>query len=247
MEPVNPEIVQMDTIGARLRAERKRLGMTQERFAALGGSSKPSQVRYENDERSPDGNILSLIAKGGADVLYILTGERSAANLPAGVIKAMQQTLAHPSEFAPVPVYGAELAAGDGVENTEEEVVGHMAFRRDWLRKIGVSPGSAVIARTNGDSMAPTIHGGDVVLVDTSKQLVPLRTPLNSEQRHRAPIFALRGNEGAQIKRLLRPAEDQLMIISDNPHYLPRIMQLTGGAESNIIGKVVWWGHTNWE
>ena len=34
------------------------------------------------------------------------------------------------------------------------------------------------------------------------------------------------------------------MIISDNPDYLPQAMALTPGAETNIIGKVVWWGHT---
>lgn len=67
----------MDTIGERLKSERKRLGLSQEAFAVLGGASKPSQVRYENGERSPDGVYLSSIASQGADVLYILTGVRS--------------------------------------------------------------------------------------------------------------------------------------------------------------------------
>jgi phage repressor protein C with HTH and peptisase S24 domain len=34
------------------------------------------------------------------------------------------------------------------------------------------------------------------------------------------------------------------MIISDNPDYLPRVMKLPKGADSCVIGKVIWWGHT---
>lgn len=68
----------MDTLGARLRAERERLGLNQPEFAALAGQSKQSQIRYEAGDRSPDGDYLSAVAGAGADVLYILTGERQA-------------------------------------------------------------------------------------------------------------------------------------------------------------------------
>jgi hypothetical protein len=36
-----------------------------------------SQRNYEKNERSPDAAYLSAIATAGADVLYILTGQRS--------------------------------------------------------------------------------------------------------------------------------------------------------------------------
>lgn len=60
-----------------MKSERKRLGLSQEAFSALGGSSKPSQVRYESGERSPDGLYLSALAAHGVDVLFVLTGLRS--------------------------------------------------------------------------------------------------------------------------------------------------------------------------
>lgn len=246
----------MDTIGERIRGERKRLGLSQEAFAALGDSSKPSQVRYENGERSPDGNYLAKVAAAGADVLYILTGERTEVSLPEtalDVIFGMQrrqmadELQGSPPEFVAVPLYSANLAAGHGAQNDTDEIVEHLAFRRSWLKDIGLSVSRAALAHVHGDSMLPGIHHGDIVLIDTSKRQVPLRSPVDSGIRHRAPIFALHGNEGVLIKRLLRPTEDQLMIISDNPDYLPRITKIAAGADTSVIGKVMWWGHTNKE
>ena len=159
----------------------------------------------------------------------------------------VEQVTINGSDYAQIPLHDASLAAGGGIENGTEHVVEHMAFKRDWLKREGINVSAARLARVQGDSMMPTIAPGDVVLIDTSKRSPPLRTPYPTDVRHRAPIFALRGGDGAQVKRLLRPTEDQLMLVSDNPDYLPRVVQLTDGADSNIIGKVVWWGHTNRE
>lgn len=148
------------------------------------------------------------------------------------------------SDYAHIPLHDALLAAGGGYDNASEHVIEQLAFRRDWLTRMNIVASAAVLARVKGDSMMPTIAPGDVVLIDTSKREPPLRTPNPHEVRQRAPIFALRGEDGAQVKRLLRPAPDQLMIISDNPDYLPQLGKLTERAETEIIGKVVWWGHT---
>jgi transcriptional regulator with XRE-family HTH domain len=71
------------SIGARLREERERLNYSQEGFAALAESSRPTQFNYESGKRSPDSAYLAAIAAAGADVLYILTGQRSAPAAPS--------------------------------------------------------------------------------------------------------------------------------------------------------------------
>ncbi|WP_080762412.1 helix-turn-helix domain-containing protein [Chromobacterium violaceum] len=63
-------------IGDRLREERERLGLNQTDFAALGGVGRKSQFNYEESERQPDAAYLAAISVAGADVLYILTGQR---------------------------------------------------------------------------------------------------------------------------------------------------------------------------
>ena len=65
------------TFGARLKEERGRLGLTQSLFASHGGVVKFTQINYEKGERHPDSAYLAAIAAAGADVLYILTGQRA--------------------------------------------------------------------------------------------------------------------------------------------------------------------------
>ena len=79
-------------IGTRLREERERLGMTQEGFGQAGGVLKRALIRYEKGERMPDAAFLAAIAAAGADVLYILTGQRSgvAAAAPVAAEPAAQ-------------------------------------------------------------------------------------------------------------------------------------------------------------
>lgn len=69
----------MSGFGARLREERKRLGLSQPAFAELGGAKKHSQINYEADRRAPDSDYLSALARHGVDVLYLLTGRREGA------------------------------------------------------------------------------------------------------------------------------------------------------------------------
>lgn len=68
-------------ISERLAEERLRLGKTQKEMAALGKVGDRSYWHYEKGERSPDAEFLENLAQAGADVLYILTGQRAAGLL----------------------------------------------------------------------------------------------------------------------------------------------------------------------
>ncbi len=76
------------SIGARLKEERERLGQSQTETAAIAeaagapGATRQSQALYEKGKRMPDAAYLAAIAAAGADVLYILTGQRGATVLP---------------------------------------------------------------------------------------------------------------------------------------------------------------------
>lgn len=66
----------------RLRAARAATGLTQEQFAEFGGVKKQAQSMYESGKRVPDADYLVSIAATGADLLYILTGERIGSPMP---------------------------------------------------------------------------------------------------------------------------------------------------------------------
>jgi|SRR5690554_912400 len=69
----------MNSFGERLKEERERMALSQEAFGAIGGVQKLAQRNYEKGNRNPDASYMAAIAAAGADVLYILTGQRNTA------------------------------------------------------------------------------------------------------------------------------------------------------------------------
>jgi hypothetical protein len=146
------------------------------------------------------------------------------------------------TDFARIPLHEASFSAGPGVENGDGEVVGHLVFGADWLRKAGVKPESAVMARVSGDSMAPGIQSGDLVMIDTTRREVPAfrKTKLPAA----LPIFAFIQDNEARVKRLeRRPAEKILVLYSDNRDVPPELLSERDAHTLNILGQVVWSGH----
>lgn len=249
----------MGSISERLREERDRLGLTQDQVADLTEQSRKSQMRYESGDRSPNGPYFAKLAEVGVDILYVLTGSRTPpavqqvqsfmrqnaqmfalADKAAALEQMALQFEDADGDFVPVPVHDAMLAAGAGHENGAEDLIGHLAFRRDWLKKIDLKPDNAVIAHARGDSMAPTLHDGDAVLIDRAASLVPPAVRDQNDQRP-ATIYALLDDGAARIKRLAFSDPGTLVLLSDNPAYPP---EFRPAEMVSIIGKVVWWGHT---
>ncbi|MDA7086523.1 helix-turn-helix transcriptional regulator [Pseudomonas sp. SA3-5] len=81
-------------VGERLREERDRLGLNQTDFGIAAGVSRGTQKAYELESSSPDIRYLSTVQGMGVDVLYLLTGNRAAADgesLSAGEAKVLEQ------------------------------------------------------------------------------------------------------------------------------------------------------------
>lgn len=66
----------MSTIGSRLKEERKRLGFNQEEFAVTAGITRRPYTEWESGNTSPTAFQLAALAQVGADVRYIVTGDR---------------------------------------------------------------------------------------------------------------------------------------------------------------------------
>ncbi|EAW2469885.1 helix-turn-helix transcriptional regulator [Salmonella enterica] len=77
-------------IGARLREERERVGLSQPEMGEVGGVTKLTQLNYEKGERMPDAAYLSVLHESlGIDVSYILTGQRTPK--PEGIVTVSQE------------------------------------------------------------------------------------------------------------------------------------------------------------
>lgn len=100
------------SIGERLRSERQRLDLNQTQLGECGGVTKKTQMLYEAGGRSPDSLYLAAIAGLGADIRYIVTGERDGPAPEA--LTADERELLALFRAAPLAVKAAAIGALQG-------------------------------------------------------------------------------------------------------------------------------------
>jgi phage repressor protein C with HTH and peptisase S24 domain len=121
-------------------------------------------------------------------------------------------------------------AMGAGAVVEDYPATGLIPFNLQFLRSIARGHvESLFVARGQGDSMMPTLINDDLVLIDTSQQLV------NDQDR----IWAVSVGGAGMIKRVRRLPGDRFEIISDNP-LVPS--QLVDFDDLHVVGRVVWIG-----
>lgn len=131
-----------------------------------------------------------------------------------------------------VPRYDIAGSMGPGTEPPEMNmVVDHMSLDANWVRQnlTYTKLDNLKLISGRGDSMAPTIHKGDAVLVDAG---------ITSVEEDAIYFFMMRGQ--LQIKRIQRGL-DGLKIISDNTQY-PAI-EVPGEREDDIkiLAQIIYW------
>ena len=126
-----------------------------------------------------------------------------------------------------VPRLPLGASAGPGTFPAEEAPVGQLRFSRRWMLQQGFEPAVLTVIAVEGDSMEPTLHDGDEILVD--------RTP----RPLRAGIHVVRIDGVLLVKRLEPSAAGHVRVISDNSAYGRREYPQ---AEVEVIGRVVWKG-----
>ena len=257
----------MDGFGVRLREERERLGFSQAEFAAMAGQGTQSQSRYEAEKRTPDSTYLTKIASCGADILYLLTGERLSDITHNSVKEVISDLISFdiippsvaggtndpdgggskpdaPDSFVRLPLLSVELAAGAGAINDSEAIGRHLMFRHDWMRKLGLSAESAKLARVRGDSMIPLLSDSDLVLVDLSRTEIPVEPRRQGAPRH-AHLVAVEQEGESRVKWAERPDPGTLILHSENTAlYGPEIYAESDAERIRLVGRVVWWCHT---
>lgn len=137
-------------------------------------------------------------------------------------------------DFTTIKRVAAEASAGPGALNGDAEVVGSLAFRKDWLRDRGVKPEKALLVTVTGESMKPSIHPGDLVLLDLC------RTEIVNGQ-----LYIFNDADGAtRLKRLHRLGHQTLALVSDNPDHPPELRNGPDAERVRIVGRIVWSGHS---
>lgn len=219
------------------------LNLTQEKMAqALGESTTQGAVSHFFNGRT----ALSLRAVSAFARALDVPVERISPELakqinslsPAQVLEPSRATVVDlgeaESEISLIPLYSARAAAGPGHENSFVERSSSLAFRKNWLRARGARSENLAIVHVQGDSMAPTIFDGDVILVDRSKV----------DPVHNKLFLLLSKQDGLAVKRLVL-IEDMWVVRSDNEDkvtYPDRYLPDGERFELDIQGQVLWRG-----
>ena len=135
-------------------------------------------------------------------------------------------------ELALVPILEVEASAGHGALAGMEAKSAQFGFDEVWLRRLTSSKASSLsIVRVYGDSMEPTLHDSDEVMVDLA----------DGQSRLRDGIYVLRMDDMLSVKRIaIEPQGKRVSVLSDNPTF-PSWHGLEKRA-LNIVGRVLWFG-----
>lgn len=135
------------------------------------------------------------------------------------------------SDYALVPEYDVQLSAGAGAMIDAESVRRLWGLPRTFLGALGLAEGHAAAVQIVGDSMAPLLHPGDLVLLD-----------LRSKNPALPAIYAIWDGDATVCKRVEKihgSDPPRLRIISENTAYTPYEVL---AEQVKIIGRVAWYG-----
>ena len=195
-------------------------------FAELTGKSASHIYKICRGISRPSMAYLQeLYEEYKVDLTWLLTGEQSAGNQVAGTPSNQDLIFA--------PMFDVQASAGLGNEVVAEDVEDYFAFNKSFLsRQLNVSSEQLVFVTISGDSMLPTLHDGDRVLVDMSQKA----------ESHEG-LYLLPSEDGLMAKRL-SDKQGELSVVSDNPEY-DNWKILPANREANpVAGKIVWCART---
>ncbi len=207
--------------------------MAETDWAVLAGLNRGFFSNLKSGEGSPRlvsvRKLLNAVGKTEND----LDANAPPAPPPAKRISNVQIALPAPasnSDLDMVEIQQIDLAYGMGGMFTDVPIeIDVLKFPKIWVETITYSPPTMLTwARGRGDSMLPTIHDGDVILLDRSQTRV-------TEQD---AIWAFTVGDVGSIKRL-RIKGDRFVILSDNPS-VPDDEELQDLVR--IVGRVIFVG-----
>jgi phage repressor protein C with HTH and peptisase S24 domain len=232
-------------LAGRLVEARNRLGLTQKEMASHLDVSLHTYMRSEQDRRAIDVNEVAKLAQLGIEIGWLLTGNRGfgegqsqfqhqisgdANPDTAATDRAVMAGLG--DEFVLLPRYDVQASAGAGALIHSEQIVDYLAFKADWVRdRLGRRPSDLLLLEASGDSMQPTIHHGDLLLVDRS-----------TDHLRDSAIYVLANGGELMVKRVERRMAGGIVIRSDNARYEPETFSADEAEALRVIGQVVWHG-----
>lgn len=223
-------------IGERLREEVNRLGGPSTVSKILGVHRNTINNWFTSG--AADAMDLHFMALLGVDVLYVVRGTRQQEGLfpksgggeQIRVYVGEREFQVSPDDYRWIPVLNIQVAGGMGQAVTAENVVAFNAWRKDWLAKRGLLEAALSEVTVSGDSMAPELRHGDVVLVNHSDREV-----------QGGSIYVLRQSEDLLVKYLQKLPGGRVQVNSESSAFPSYVIEADAfdSGECEIVGRVI--------
>ncbi len=230
--------------GNQIKAIRIEKDISRVELADMIGVSIKTMYNYENEITKISSEDLQKISNilnynfmssnmSSKNNKYVKQSQNLSSNKPLNTpnLKMSQDTIN-------IPYFEDTYAsAGSGIINYDETPI-VMSFDINFLRvflKITGSLNNLHIINAKGDSMEPTINGGELLYIN----------PYDNEQSVISGcIYVINYDGDIFVKRVDKnPVTKSLTLISDNPKYEPIKIEATDLINCKIIGRVV--AHTS--
>ncbi|WP_245258605.1 S24 family peptidase [Methylopila sp. M107] len=189
-------------------------------FARICGIKDSSVRQYQTGTKPSFDNLMAISAATQRSLDWLVKDEESYSSVIVDE---------HSAEFALIPRYDVRASAGLGAIVPSEEISEFLAFKREWLRRIGVTPEFSALAELDGDSMEPTLPDGAMILINTAVRQVK-----------NGFIYAIRRGDELLVKRVQVRMDGTVVLIPDNPRYEKEVFTPDQAVELHVIGMVVW-------
>jgi phage repressor protein C with HTH and peptisase S24 domain len=188
----------------------------------LKGEAEPSRER-----------LVALANATGVSIAWLVTGEGPEPDFvapPGAGRRARPRAESHEMDATQFALLPRTPETEGAVLPPDPALTGFMALRHDWIRAtFGLEPRQMAMQTAIGESMAPTINSGDLLLIDTTQQ-----------DLGRFGIYAIDVNGNHLVKRVQRRLDGGLLLISDNPRYVTESLTADQARAVKVLGQVVW-------
>lgn len=149
-----------------------------------------------------------------------------------GGIDPWHSKTALPDDEVEIPFFTeVELAAGNGMTDTQEHHGFKLRFAKSTLKRQGVEASNAACVKVSGNSMEPVLPDGSTIGIDTAKTTI-----IDGK------MFAIDHDGMLRVKTLYKMPGDGMRLKSfNNDEYPDEIYNQEQSQNIRIIGKVFWY------
>jgi len=223
------------TYGQRLQIARNHKGLSQPQLAEISGVGQGSISKIERGGQDSSSYDAVLAYHLEVEAMWLSTGDDKFAPdwlVLDNKIKKTQDKVSEPpsKEYKSIHYGSFRLEAGINGFTIDflDEKLEPIFLRESWLIKRGLKAEKLLACEVTGESMEPTLSGGDSVIINTADV-----TPQDGK------VFAINYEGELVIKRLHRDS-GQWFLQSDNPDKTRYPNKHCSEELCLILGKIVY-------